>query len=174
MNQPLKDREIDINAVRQPDCSVVVIHKLLKSAIRKRNKMQVFKYNQWWLTWLGISSKRLNEPTNDFFTTINSYVMIISMTVSMPICGAYALYLSRDDLQRFFQAFYIVSAGIQCVGAYLSIGNNMILVKSVMNEVQRISDSGEFLVLEHKKLHSFENQQFAHEFSIYNYSHFFY
>lgn len=104
--------------------------------------MQVFKHNQLWLTWLGIGSQRLHEPTNDFFTTINAYVMIVSMVVSMLICGTYAMFLSLDDLERLFQAFYIVSAGVQCVGSYLSIGNNMILVKSVMNEVQRISDSG--------------------------------
>lgn len=104
--------------------------------------MQVFKYNQMWLTWLGLSSKRLHQPTNDFLKSINSYVMIVSMIISMPICGSYALYLSRDDFQRMFQAFYIVSAGIQCVGSYVSIGNNMELVKSLMNEVQQISDSG--------------------------------
>lgn len=104
--------------------------------------MIVLKYNQILLTWIGISSNRLNEPTNEFLKTINCYVMLFGLTGSMIVCGAFAMYNSQDNIPEMLQAFYIVSAGIQCVGSYVSIGINMKMVKSLQNDLQRITDNG--------------------------------
>lgn len=109
--------------------------------------MKVLEYNQKWLRWIGLLSKRLDEPTNDFFNSPNAYIMIISMAFTMPICGAYGVYLSREDLVRMLQAVYIVSAGIQCVGSYTSVGKNMKLVKSFINDLQNLSDNGKYFPL---------------------------
>lgn len=128
--------------------------------------MQVFEYNQKWLIWLGLSSNRLHEPTNDFYKSINAYIMLITMTISMPICGTYGLYRSRGYLEEMFQAFYIVSAGIQCVGSYMAVGNNMKLVKSLINDLQTISDNGNF-VLNFQKSHLFSKFRFFSKFQFF-------
>lgn len=105
--------------------------------------MKVFEKNQNLLVQLGLSSHRLNEPTNEFMKTFNCYVMLSGIVGPMIICAAIALYNSLNDFQGAIDAFYVLSAGIACLGSYLSIGINMKKVKYLQVELQRIVDSGE-------------------------------
>lgn len=134
---------VQLHCQQQIDC-----HSFLEP-VKKLSlvRMKVLEKNQNLLVKLGLSSHRLTEPTNEFMKTIICYIMLCGIVGPMILCAAVSLYKSLDDFQGAIDAFYVLSAGIVCLGSYLSIGINMKKVKYLQVELQQIVDSGKIHIM---------------------------
>lgn len=104
--------------------------------------MKVLKFSEYYLTFLGICSHKLDVPTNEFLKSINAYIFLIGFFG--PLCGFSAAYIYQNlsDLETSTNALLVLSAGMAASGAYISIGVNMKTVKRMHNELQKIVDNG--------------------------------
>ncbi|XP_055304812.1 odorant receptor 67a-like [Sitodiplosis mosellana] len=105
-------------------------------------KFKVLKHNQELMALLGIHSHRLTEPTNEFFKLPVTYlVLFILCTFSITSCAMFA-YKNFSQFGAALEAIYIMIAGVQCGGMYLSVGLKMKQVKLLQQKLQEIVDEG--------------------------------
>lgn len=104
-------------------------------------KFKVLKNNQTYMSILGMYSDRLNEPTNELFSSFFCYYVFFFMTL---LIISSTLYIVKypSDIKHALGAFKMCFAAIQCLGMFFGIGLKMIKVKALHLELQRIVDEG--------------------------------
>lgn len=106
--------------------------------------MKVLNYSLKYLNFLGIVClDRLTEPTNEFMRfTPRAYIFLTGYLG--PLLPASALYIVRNfsDLESSTNALVVLSAGIACFGAFVTMGINMKTVKRLYMEYQTLVDKG--------------------------------
>lgn len=109
--------------------------------ILKMKKFSVLERSQNFMTRLAISSHRLAEPTNEFFTRFMAY-HITFLLYAFSVTHWAVVYKYWPDLSLVLHPFAMSLAGLQCGGVYLSIGLQMKNIKKLHNELQAIVDKG--------------------------------
>lgn len=107
--------------------------------------MKVLEYNQMYLTWLGLLSHKLEDPTNDFLKSINTYIMLIGFAGPMLGCTGTYVYVHRDNLLIALRAVLVFCAGAQCAGSHVYLGVNMKTIKKLHLDLQKMVDKREYL-----------------------------
>lgn len=105
------------------------------------NKFRVLERSQNLMTRLAISSHRLSEPTNEFFTRFMAYY-ITFLLYAFSAANWAVVDKYWPDISLILQAFAMVLAGLQCGGVYVSIGFQMKNIKKLHMELQAIIDKG--------------------------------
>lgn len=105
-------------------------------------KFKVLKNNQSYMSYLGIYSSRLTEPTNEFFKSIGCYFNVIAMLTAFIGCTVFVSKYHSSDVKDALGSFKLCFSASQCLGAFLGIGLNMIKVKALHLELQQIVDEG--------------------------------
>lgn len=108
-------------------------------------KFKALKYNQVLMQWLGIHSHRLTEPTNAFFEKPIVYLVLFILIAFSITSSLVFAYTNMSQFGAALEACYIVIAGVQCGGMYLSVGLKMKQVKLLQQKLQEIVDEGTFL-----------------------------
>lgn len=106
----------------------------------KISKFNVFEYNQKFMAWLGIHSYRLEEPTNEFFSSLGAYYIALTIGFVSIVCACTTLFAS--DFKMVIQAAFALVAAIQSGGMFISVGLNMKKIKTFHLSVQDIVDAG--------------------------------
>lgn len=70
-------------------------------------KIQVLKYNQAYMAWLGIYSYRLTEPTNEFFKSIVAWFFMFDSFVMIIISSVLYIIKYMSDINAALGAFKI-------------------------------------------------------------------
>ena len=110
-------------------------------------KFKVLEYNRKYMTFIGIYSNRLTEPTNEFFKSFFTYYILAAVTSCLLTSGTFFLRYHAYEVKPALGAFKIVFSGIQCGGMFLGIGLKMIIVKALHLELQRLVDEGIAIVV---------------------------
>lgn len=105
------------------------------------NKFRVLERSQNFMTRLAISSHRLSEPTNEFFTRLMAYY-ITFLLYAFSVTHWAVVYKYWPDLSLVLHPFAMSLAGLQCGGVYVSIGLQMKNIKKLLIELQNIIDKG--------------------------------
>lgn len=108
------------------------------------SKFKVLGYNQAFMSRLGIHSQNLIEPSNEFFKSPVSYVILFVILVFVIISSAMYMFKNFTDFELAIQAFVVVIAGIQTGGMFISIGLKMKTVKMFHIKLQEFVDKGWF------------------------------
>lgn len=103
--------------------------------------MKVLEYNEIYLIWIGLLSKNLKEPTNDFLKSICAYIWLFGFTGLMLFCAGGYMYIYRDNITATLRAFLVLCAGLQGFGSYLSLGAKMKKIKRLHLDLQEIVDN---------------------------------
>lgn len=106
-------------------------------------KFKVLQTNQVFMTSLGIHSKHLTEPSNEFFKSIISYLILAALIYSL-ILSIAQIYVSWSDVTSRLSAMLMAFCACQAIGMFLSIGLNMKKVKELHLQLQAIVDDGLF------------------------------
>lgn len=105
-------------------------------------KFKVLKVNQTYMSWLGLYSYSLTEPTNEFFKSIGSYYNLISM-VALFVTSCVFIYKNYStDITAAMNAIKVCVSTVQWVGIFIGLGLNMIKIKSLHCELQQVVDEG--------------------------------
>lgn len=108
------------------------------------SKFSVLKYNQILMAKIGIHSFRITEPKNEFFKSfVACFILFILTAFSITSCAVFA-YKNIAHFEPALEAIFVVIAGIQCAGMFLSVGLKMKNVKLLQIELQQIVDKGIF------------------------------
>lgn len=110
-------------------------------------KIQVLKFSQIALTPIGIYSRRLLEPTNEFYTSFAAYYIIFFEIVFLTIATAVFVFVNVSDTAVALQTCGLVVGGIQGAGMFISVGVNLLIVKDLHLKLQEIVDKGEVFSL---------------------------
>lgn len=98
------------------------------------------EYNQISMSWVGIHSTKLSEPTNEFFKSFGTYYVLFSVISFTILSSAVFVYKYSSDFKLISEPCLIVIAGLQCVGMFCSIGLNMKKIKILHILLQKIVD----------------------------------
>lgn len=114
----------------------------MNSKICKMASFNVLENNQAYMAWLGIYSRNLDEPTNEFLTSFASFYVLITMTISF--CGSTAFIMNNwsIDLITTLEAFKIFLSTLQCIGSFVNIGLNMSKIRALHLTLQQLVDEG--------------------------------
>lgn len=93
--------------------------------------MEVLKSSIKYLTFLGLLSHRLEDSTNEFYKPIRTYFFLVGHTCPILIASTVFIIRHFSDITALTNALVIFSAGVSCFGAYMWMGVNMPLVKSL-------------------------------------------
>lgn len=104
-------------------------------------KFKVLKYNQSFMTWIGIYSHNVWKPTNEFYNSFSSHFNIISLALCI-ISSAIFVFQNPSNLKRVLEALVVMVGCIQALGAYLNIGHKMKKMKVLHLTLQDIADQG--------------------------------
>lgn len=104
-------------------------------------KFKVLQYNQSFMEKLGIHSYRINVPTNEFLSSSSFLILFILSVFSITSSAAY-VFKNYWQFEAAMQSMFVIIAGIQCGGMYLSVGLKMKKVKILQIELQKIVDEG--------------------------------
>lgn len=104
--------------------------------------MEVLRLSVNYLTFLGILSHRLDEPTNEFYKTLRTYFFLIGHTCPILIASTVFIIHNFSDIVALTNALVIFSAGVSCFGAYMWIGIHMPLVKSLCIDFKIMATKG--------------------------------
>lgn len=107
-------------------------------------KFKVLKNNLKYMTHLGIYSDNLTEPTNEFFESISSYYVLISIILAFTASAVFIL-KNSSDVKPSLGAMKICVGVVQCGGMFLGIGLKMIKVKALHLKLQSIVDEGNLI-----------------------------
>lgn len=106
------------------------------------SKIHVLKYNQIFMTPLGLYSYRLTEPINEFYTSIAPYYIAFFVFIFLTFSTAVFTFQNVSQINLALQNVSLFIAGIQCAGMYINIGNNMKNIKVLHLKLQGIVDTG--------------------------------
>lgn len=111
-----------------------------------KSKVQftVLKYNQICMSWCGIYSDHLKEPSNEFFKSFATYWTLVSMVLAIVSSAWYIVENRTIHVKESLGAFKIAFAAFQSTGMFLSIGMKMIDIKALHLELQKIVDKGDW------------------------------
>lgn len=126
--------------------------------------MQVLALNLDYLTFLGIMSKHLDEPTNEFLKTFQSWFFFCSHFTTLLVFSLAYLYYNFSDLSTSTNAMIVFFAGITCFVTFLSIGMEMKTSKILYRELQSIVDKGVSLILSIFKIASLNTKRIFYFF----------
>lgn len=104
-------------------------------------KYKVMAYNQLAMSWVGIHSQNLHEPTNEFFKSIGAYYVLFCAMSFTIISSAVFVYRHASNFELISEPCLIVIAGIQNVGMFTSIGFNVKQIKILHIKLQKIVDA---------------------------------
>lgn len=116
-------------------------------------KFKVLESNQKYMTWLGIHSYRLTEPTNEFYTSFVAYYFIFSVVAFTITSSAVYIYLHLPAFEIVSEPCIVFVAGIQVVGMFISFGMKMKKVKNLHLKLQEIVNAGDFSNTFHPNAH---------------------
>lgn len=100
----------------------------------------VLEYNQIYMSWIGIHSKHLNEPNNEFFKSIGTYYMVFNVISFTIVASAVFVYKNASNIELIAEPCLIVIAGFQVLGMFISVGLKMNKVKGLHIKLQEIVD----------------------------------
>lgn len=108
------------------------------------SKYKVLESNQNFMVRLGIHSHSLDSQTNEFFKSIPAY-LIVSITIIFTIISSFVFICKNiTNYESVIDAAMCGFAGVQGVGMFISIGLNMMNIKTLHLKLQEIIDSGKF------------------------------
>lgn len=103
---------------------------------------KVFEYNQRFMAKLGLYSYHLERPTNDLFKSLATYyILFFSIAFTITSSAIFAI-THTSQFSLALETCFIVIAGIQTAGVFLSVGLNMTKVKILHLKLQQIVDEG--------------------------------
>lgn len=102
-------------------------------------KIQILKYNQSFMTRIGIYSYNLTEPTNEFISSPIAWFIVINILIGM-ISSAVFIQKNLTDFKAVLETLLVIIGVIQCLGGYLNIASKMDKVKAVHFKLQGIVD----------------------------------
>lgn len=105
-------------------------------------KFKVLKYNQILMGWLGIHSKHLDRPTNEFYTSLITYYVLFNVIAFTILSSVAYMYLNIEHFEKISESGLGVIAGVQVAGMFISIGVNLKKVKLLHLTLQEIVDKG--------------------------------
>lgn len=105
-------------------------------------RIKVFEPNQYVMALLGIHSHRLDDPSNEFYSSIALYSFVCFDIIFLIISSGIFAIQNIDNLALALQNVTLVVGGIQSAGMYINIGINMSKVKSLHKKLQEIVDKG--------------------------------
>ncbi|XP_031637695.1 uncharacterized protein LOC116350104, partial [Contarinia nasturtii] len=103
-------------------------------------KFEVLKYNQISMGWLGIHSKRLNEPTNEFFRSFVAFFILFNVVSFTIISSVVYVYIHIHSFEMIAEPFLDACCGTQVAGMFICIGINMKKVKKLHLVLQELVD----------------------------------
>lgn len=106
--------------------------------------MKVLKISEHFLTLMGVCSHNPKDPQNEFFRSINSYIVFVVLLVSEFMSTTYLIKNYANTSSFSTSVFSLMQAVMfSCqIGSFLSIGVNMAKVKRLHNKLQDIVDAG--------------------------------
>lgn len=102
-------------------------------------KLKVLDKNRTLMSAIGLYPNRLTELTNEFFESFSNYFILFNVIFIIISCAVFLLN-NGSDFGAALKAFLCIITGIQCGGMFLSIGLNMIKVKTLHLKLQEIVD----------------------------------
>lgn len=105
--------------------------------------MIVLKYSQRLLVFVGLSSTRLHEPTNEFTKSVRAYATSAAVAVLAGLCGTTLWRSMGSEFLAQVPTLFPFLCGIQALAVFLSIGLEMRSVKLFQTKLQRIVDDGD-------------------------------
>lgn len=115
------------------------------TAIAIRKRIEVLKYNQIFMSLIGIYSYRLTEPTNEFIKSKTAYLFVTTVIAGILMSIAYILvnYTDVAEFQVALVAVAVIIGAAQTGGAYTNVGLKMKQVKVLHLKLQEIVDEGD-------------------------------
>lgn len=101
----------------------------------------MLKYNQTLMSWQGIHSMNLTEPTNEFHLSPASYYVTFTL-FAFVITSAVRIYGYWPEIELILKPCSVAFGGVQCVGMFICIGCQMKNIKALHLKLQRIIDEG--------------------------------
>lgn len=103
--------------------------------------IEVLKYNEILLSWLGLYSDRSGRLSIDSFQSFVRYLIIGHITVA---CVSSAIFALQETSQFNFklEACLIVIGATQCGGAYINIALKMNTVKALHRTLRQFISEG--------------------------------
>lgn len=111
---------------------------------KSMTKFKVLKYNQIFMAKLGIHSYDLTVPKNEFFRSPAALCIVSILCIfSITSTGCYA-FKNIEKFDTALQAIFVLIAGIQCLGMYVTVGLKKRQVKDVQLKLEHMVDEGMF------------------------------
>lgn len=126
------------------------VNKIQSEAL-KRIKMQVLQFCTRFWKFLGLfnSSDHVDQDTNDFLKTIQSYIVLFNSSILMVIASGTFIVKNFTNFDEVTVEMEVFCAGIQAVGVYLPVGMNMHDAMQMILEIQTLADKGTFSITDH-------------------------
>lgn len=105
-------------------------------------EFKVLKYSQVYMTFLGLYSNRLTEPTNEFFPSVGSCYMLPLIFVAFTSSATFVVKHYSTDIMAAVGALKLFFSAFQCGGMFLGFGLKMVNVKALHLELQQVVDEG--------------------------------
>lgn len=103
-------------------------------------KFKVLKYNQMFMSRLGIYSYHLNESTVEFHKSPLAYFILFHLILLVTSCSVSMC--SSVDFRKKLEAILLIVAASQAIGSYLNLALNMKDVKALHIELQEVVGKG--------------------------------
>lgn len=110
----------------------------------KIEKYLVLEYNRISMGWLGMRTKNLNDPSNEFFSSLMSYYVLFIVVSFTIMSSVVYMYLNKSHFEIISESSLVAIAGVQVAGMFLTIGINNMEVKALFLKLQSIVDKGNF------------------------------
>lgn len=101
------------------------------------SRFKVLEFNENFMVWQGIRAYRLDEDTNEFFSSFIPYFILWTLTTSVASSGTF-VYIYWPDVEVISNSVMVVMGCYQTAGMFYSFGRNMLKVKAVHNHLQEI------------------------------------
>lgn len=104
------------------------------------DKFNVLKYNQKFMSWLGIYSYQLKESTIEFYKSPLAYFILFHLVMVIISCIVFVH--ESMDFKKKLEAILLIFAAIQASGSFLNVALKMRKVKALHLALQEIVDEG--------------------------------
>lgn len=102
-------------------------------------KFKVLEQNKRFITWFGVHSYRQTESTNDFFMSIQPYIILCILIIGV-ISATVLIFSQWPQIDKISGATMLSIGCLQAFGVLLSFGLNMEKVNKVHLHLQAIID----------------------------------